>query len=157
MARVYRLTESNLRAMVERAVRGCLSEGQGWNKFRDIVRRSNDDRIHMDASLDDMANYVRTGTDTPGELESGSGNYSAVYDEDGDGMSSLGNAGRAVNTSWRGKVGRAAGLGAGIGYHYGRKGLKAAGKAVSDAVKGGMRSLERRRLRRRRGSDRPYE
>jgi len=213
MARVYRLTESDLRSMVERAVRGCLSEadmeypedmrpdresfrraagevrkrlprrgdkrkdesalrgvvsravnealseGQGWNKFRDIVRSSNNDDIDMDASLKDMANYVRTGTDRPDRLESGSGSYSAVYDEDGNGMSSLGNDGRPVDTSWRGKVGRAAGLGAGIGYHYGRKGLKAAGKglktagkAVSDAVKDGIRSLERRRLRGRGGS-----
>lgn len=104
-----RLTESQLRRIVEESVYRILDEGQGWNKFktgmRDLRKGEFDSQMDADSYFSDFRNdakrYIKNGSIYD------DGGY---YDEDGDAYSSNDSEGsrKPIDRSLGGRLGRAA-------------------------------------------------
>lgn len=138
----YRINETALRRLINEAVRDAILEGQGLNKFKDMVNYANsrdmsdeDMTPHKD-DLKDVGKWINRGTIDDDEYSrrskiKGDRTYNPHYDEKGDAVyapdnydSDSENFGRKttpVNQSAWGKAGRAAGISAGYGYAAGKK------------------------------------
>lgn len=158
MGKTIRITETRLRGMIEEAVAEALKEGQGWNMFKQTVKDTTADDMRGEdvasgLSWDDAKKYINQGHAWEDEHPT-RGAYNMHYDKDGlpfdpsdNYLPGVENSkwSRPVDTSLRGKVGRAAGLGGALAY---RAGLKGAAKA-KDWGKEKMRQWKRDRLARR--------
>lgn len=104
-----RLTESQLRRIVEESVYRILDEGQGWNKFktgmRDLRKGEFDSQMDSDSFFSDFRNdakrYIKDGSFFDGD---------GYYDEEGDAYPSNDSEGirKPVDRGIGGRLGRAA-------------------------------------------------
>jgi hypothetical protein len=137
MKKLIRLTESDLHRIVKESVQRILAEsvneGQGWNLFKSAVDAANSDDFDYNGYKQQVAkdpkgwkqqqkNYIKYGNFEGPNLQKD------AYDKNGDASDTMNSfksvqgddALPRINHSLRGKIGRAAGLGAAKAYAHGK-------------------------------------
>lgn len=105
-----RLTESQLHNVIKECVEKVLTEGQGWNLFKDRTKQiwngdfDEDLQNYQDEDWGeikkDAKNYIHHGNSTQFDDDE-------YYDDEGNGT--MFNTGNKINRGFSGKLGRAAG------------------------------------------------
>lgn len=138
MKKIIRLTEGDLHKIVKESVGMVLNEmeeGQGWNLFKDTVKRAYGDKNFQS----DYEDFMKNVSQDPKEWKRQQSNYikygnwngydpdKDAYREDGDPTDTAyanpnwgDDASPRINHNLRGKIGRAAGLGASKAVLHGR-------------------------------------
>ena len=115
MRKVIRLTESDLHRMIKESVREVLNEGQGLDFAKSTWKDTKDNNYQWDEFKnnfqDDFSkrakNFINKGDVEGKDTEY----YGDTFPEEG---YTYGDEDKRINKTLRGKIGRAAGLGAGI-------------------------------------------
>ena len=132
--KLVRLTESDLHKIIKESVEKILQEGQGWDTFKNLSKMRVDDytengdfrRDVRDAfSGDNVKNYIETG-------DSDRRQYRYYNPKDalmGSDVYRHGN--KEIDRSKMGQLGRAAGLGAGLGVLAAKRGANKIKNGIS--------------------------
>lgn len=159
--KTIKLTESELHGIIKEAVQNILSEGQGWDTFKYFVRHANDEPKNIEQSKEES----NTKGDTWGRVRNfvnngGEGNFRYYNPKrPGAGSKVYHDGYKEIDRSTMGKVGRAAGMGAGMAYKAAsnaahgmggmiKKGASAAGRKASEMARNAKSQIMKNRINR---------
>ena len=140
MKRRIKINESELHNMVKMAVSRIISEGQGFQKFKDILKEPASTEM---PSWSETAHFIKNGFADENQPW---GNY---YDKDGDRTDRVQNAQGKIGQGFRHKLGRAAGAIGGLGVLGAKKAAKSVGNLYD--------KWQQRKLKNKESGDKPYE
>lgn len=137
--KVIRLTEADLKEIIKESVNMILSEGQGWDTFKYLSSPSVDDygKMYKDGEFRKQLKGFAKDKDTRDFIKYGGGDKQLGYydPEEPYGTETYHDGYKPVNKSAMGKVGRAAGVTAGVGAAIAKRGAAKVKNAIKNRNK----------------------